>query len=216
MGAGYLQACDSSICRFGGECQYNQDGTPFCFCSYHCPPESDHNISVCGSDGAFYANECKLQEEACRRQQDIVPQDMQRCEENKVLPCDGESPLINIENGMHYFCGDQGEECPSQSYCHKTSNFAKCCRNLTLIESCKNTDFGCCPDGVSVAQDLNEAGCPNVCNCNRLGSYSLSCNPVTGQCHCKPGVGGIKCDRCEAGFWGLHKISEGNNGCIRK
>lgn len=24
------------------------------------------------------------------------------------------------------------------------------------------------------------------------------------------GVGGLKCDRCEAGFWGLHKISEGN------
>ena len=23
-------------------------------------------------------------------------------------------------------------------------------------------------------------------------------------------------DRCEQNFWGLHKISEGNSGCIRK
>lgn len=28
-------------------------------------------------------------------------------------------------------------------------------------------------------------------------------------------LGGLTCDRCEQGFWGLHKISEGNSGCIR-
>lgn len=48
------------------------------------------------------------------------------------------------------------------------------------------------------------------------GSYSDTCDPVTQQCSCKPGVGGLKCDRCEPGFWGLPKISEGYQGCIRK
>ena len=76
--------------------------------------------------------------------------------------------------------------------------------------------YSCCPDGKTAAQGTHNAGCPSVCACNRLGSYSLTCDPTTKQCHCKPGVGGLRCDRCEAGFWGLHKISEGNSGCIRK
>jgi coxsackievirus/adenovirus receptor len=48
------------------------------------------------------------------------------------------------------------------------------------------------------------------------GSYSDTCDPGTHQCSCKPGVGGLKCDRCEPGFWGLPKISEGYQGCIRE
>lgn len=46
------------------------------------------------------------------------------------------------------------------------------------------------------------------------GSYGDTCVPETGQCNCKPGVGGVKCDRCEPGFWGLPKISEGHEGCL--
>ncbi|CAG2122427.1 unnamed protein product, partial [Medioppia subpectinata] len=72
----------------------------------------------------------------------------------------------------------------------------------------------CCPDGKTAAQGVHNGGCPSVCECNRLGSYSLTCDPTSKQCHCKPGVGGLRCDRCEAGYWGLHKISEGNTGCI--
>lgn len=53
-----------------------------------------------------------------------------------------------------------------------------------------------------------------ICQCNSLGSFSSTCDPVTRQCTCKPGVGGTRCDRCEPGFWGLPKIIEGNSGCI--
>lgn len=48
------------------------------------------------------------------------------------------------------------------------------------------------------------------------GSALDYCDPVTGHCKCKPGVGGEKCDRCEPGFWGLPKISSGHPGCLRK
>lgn len=51
---------------------------------------------------------------------------------------------------------------------------------------------------------------------SHAGSYSDTCDPITQQCSCKPGVGGLKCDRCEPGFWGLPKISEGYQGCIRE
>lgn len=83
-----------------------------------------------------------------------------------------------------------------------------------------NTNFimssSCCPDEKTHALGPNYGGCPSTCQCNRLGSYLLKCDPLTKQCYCKPSVGGLACDRCEPGYWGMHKISEGNSGCIRK
>lgn len=38
-------------------------------------------------------------------------------------------------------------------------------------------------------------GCAE-CQCNPLGSYNLTCDPVTSQCPCRPGVTGLKCDQC--------------------
>lgn len=56
-----------------------------------------------------------------------------------------------------------------------------------------------------------------TCQCNIYGSYKATCDPVTGQCSCKPGVGGQKCDRCEPGFWNFRGIvTENMSGCTRK
>lgn len=216
-GGGYIKTCDHNTCRYGGVCDYDSVGVPHCICSYHCPSESFDNEPVCGSDGRLYDNECKLQEEACRRQQEIKPEDRRLCDDTKVLPCDGETPLIDSSTGKEYFCGEGegNKKCPANSYCHKTSHFAKCCREIAIVRNCMESTYGCCPDGLTPSQGSNNAGCPSLCNCNRLGSYSLTCDPHTKQCHCKQGVGGLQCDRCEPGFWGLHKISEGNSGCIR-
>lgn len=83
-------------------------------------------------------------------------------------------------------------------------------------KGCEDSWFGCCPDNVTPAQGPEFAGCPSQCHCNKLGSFSETCNPETQQCDCRPGVGGLKCDRCEPGYWGLPKISAGHQGCIRK
>ncbi|KAL6259623.1 hypothetical protein P5V15_009539 [Pogonomyrmex californicus] len=84
------------------------------------------------------------------------------------------------------------------------------------VVKCADSWHGCCPDGKTAALGPDGAGCPSLCGCNRLGSVSDTCNPETGQCECRPGVGGLKCDRCMPGYWGLPKISEGHQGCIRK
>ncbi|KAF7241069.1 Multiple epidermal growth factor-like domains protein 9, partial [Varanus komodoensis] len=39
------------------------------------------------------------------------------------------------------------------------------------------------------------------CNCSSTGSTGRSdCNITTGQCECRPGFAGLRCERCEEGF----------------
>ncbi|XP_054715534.1 agrin-like [Uloborus diversus] len=205
-------ACEEEPCRYGGICDFDSEGQPQCVCPFECPAIRE---PVCGSDGQFYDSDCKMKEQACKTQKKIVIVGKNRCQKRVEVACDGEKPLLNPVTGTDYFCGEgpDSKNCPPRSYCHKTSEFAKCCKEVIVIKSCADTIHGCCPDGKTAAQGPDQAGCPSHCHCNRLGSYSLTCDPASQQCPCKPGVGGLRCDRCEPGFWGLHKISEGSSGC---
>jgi len=44
-----------------------------------------------------------------------------------------------------------------------------------------------------------------------MGSLNGSCDSNTGQCYCKSGVGGLRCDACLAGYYGFS-----SNGCQRQ
>uniref|UniRef100_A0A3Q1HLV5 Agrin n=1 Tax=Acanthochromis polyacanthus TaxID=80966 RepID=A0A3Q1HLV5_9TELE len=84
----------------------------------------------------------------------------------------------------------------------------------TAPQHCSLTVYGCCSDYVTAALGVGQAGCPSTCQCNIYGSYKGTCDPATGQCSCKPGVGGQKCDRCEPGFWNFRGIvTENMSGC---
>jgi len=48
-----------------------------------------------------------------------------------------------------------------------------------------------------------------ACDCNPEGSESLQCGE-DGQCPCKDGVHGMKCDQCEENYYDLAQ------GCIRE
>uniref|UniRef100_A0AAQ4NYE8 Agrin n=1 Tax=Gasterosteus aculeatus aculeatus TaxID=481459 RepID=A0AAQ4NYE8_GASAC len=81
-------------------------------------------------------------------------------------------------------------------------------------EHCSQSVYGCCHDNVTAALGVGLAGCPSTCQCNVHGSYKGTCDPSSGQCSCKPGVGGQKCDRCEPGFWNFRGIvTENMSGC---
>lgn len=41
------------------------------------------------------------------------------------------------------------------------------------------------------------------CTCNPIGSSSIACHPITGQCVCHAGVEGRLCGSCRVGFFGF-------------
>ena len=38
------------------------------------------------------------------------------------------------------------------------------------------------------------------CNCHMIGAAGKTCNQSSGQCPCKEGVTGLRCDRCKKGY----------------
>ncbi|XP_011499741.1 PREDICTED: agrin-like [Ceratosolen solmsi marchali] len=211
-----LEACRNIHCDFNATCELGDDHFPRCSCKFDCASIAPENMQpVCGSDLRTYSSKCHMLMEACQRQQELRLRPLDLCQGMEVKPCNGEQPLVDSE-GNEYDCGSgpSRKDCPSHTYCHQTPRFARCCKKGMQILKCEDSWHGCCPDGKTAALGPEGAGCPNLCNCNRLGSLSDTCSPETGQCECRPGVGGLKCDRCMPGYWGLSKIDKGHQGCI--
>ncbi|XP_046396911.1 agrin-like [Ischnura elegans] len=232
-----VEACRDIHCDFDATCELGPDLFPRCSCRFECaalpPPGSpDAPKPVCGSDLRLYPSVCAMKMEACQRQEELRLRPLDLCQGMEVRPCGGTaSPLRDPVTGIELDCGSGPgrRDCPpATSYCHQTPNFARCCPKPGVPQpgpsppaavpptpsGCEESWFGCCPDGRTAALGRSHAGCPSLCLCNKLGSYSETCDPDSGQCSCRPGVGGLRCDRCEPGYWGLPKISEGHRGCI--
>ncbi|CAN8198748.1 unnamed protein product [Coccothraustes coccothraustes] len=175
----------------------------------------------CGSGGSGSGDGRECEQERCRHFGGWWDEDA----EDEPCVCDftcaavPRSPVCGSD-GVTY-----GSECElKKTRCEKrqelfvTSQGA--CRALAttppplLVVHCSQSVYGCCPDNVTLALGVGAAGCPSTCQCNPYGSYGGSCDPGTGQCSCKPGVGGLKCDRCEPGFWNFRGIvTDGRSGC---
>lgn len=52
-------------------------------------------------------------------------------------------------------------------------------------------------------------GCQMQCQCDTFGSLGPTCDIDTGQCACKPKIGGLKCNLCEPGYFNLTRF-----GCV--
>ncbi|KFW85050.1 Agrin, partial [Manacus vitellinus] len=134
--------------------------------------------------------------------------------------CSGAARGPGLADGVTYAneCELKKTRCEKRQDLYVTGQGA--CRALAttppplLVVHCSQTIYGCCPDNMTLALGVGAAGCPSTCQCNPYGSYGGSCDPGTGQCSCKPGVGGLKCDRCEPGFWNFRGIvTDSKSGC---
>ncbi|XP_075883000.1 laminin subunit alpha-5 isoform X3 [Nelusetta ayraudi] len=86
--------------------------------------------------------------------------------------------------------------------CHPLTGHCLSCMHHTAGPHCDVCAPGYYGDAVH-AKNCTE------CSCSPCGTES--CDPHTGQCRCKPGITGTRCDRCEDGAYGFDACS----GCHR-
>ncbi|KAL7978676.1 hypothetical protein Chor_010719 [Crotalus horridus] len=236
---GSCKACGATVCSFGAQCVDGQCLCPRCeqqplsrVCGSNgltydnacelrlaaCQQKEDLEAvrrgpceDECGSGGGSGSGDAvECERDSCRKYGGSWDEDM----EDDRCVCD-------YTYGAAY-----ANECElKKSRCEKRQDIYVAsqgpCRGVpTLPPSspellhCSRTVYGCCPDNVTLALGVGSAGCPSTCHCNPYGSYGGSCDPSTGQCSCKPGVGGLKCDRCEPGFWNFRGIvTDRKSGC---
>ncbi|KPI94910.1 Agrin [Papilio xuthus] len=205
--------CARVRCAYEATCAV-QAGQPRCACLFDCAAAAP--APVCASDLRLYPTLCHMKLEACRRQEDLRLRPLALCKGLEFRPCGDDEPLTDGE-GRVLDCGGgpRRKDCPVGSYCHHTAKAATCCKKDKAVaeKECQESWHGCCADGVTAARGPGGAGCPAQCGCHRLGAVAERCDE-TGQCICRPGVGGHKCDRCEPGYWGLPRIGTLHAGCI--
>ncbi|KAM5292015.1 laminin subunit beta-2 [Ctenodactylus gundi] len=80
------------------------------------------------------------------------------------------------------------------------------CHEEGLMPSKTPPSEACAPLLTSLSALIYNGALP--CQCNPQGSLSSECNPHGGQCLCKPGVLGRRCDTCATGHYGF-----GPTGC---
>ncbi|XP_041975156.1 agrin-like isoform X2 [Aricia agestis] len=223
LGSTSPSACRDIRCDFDASCEIGFDGYPRCSCLFECPADNEY-FPVCASDFRLYPSLCAMRKEGCQKQLELRLRPLDLCKGMEVRPCGSNKAMTDPSTGLEIDCGNgpHRQDCPTGSYCHITLTTARCCvKNETKqVEErkpahCSESAYGCCSDG-SAAVGPNDEGCPissSTCGCNRLGSVSDRCDE-SGQCSCRPGVGGLKCDRCEPGYWGLPRIGSGHTGCI--
>ncbi|XP_053432028.1 agrin isoform X3 [Nycticebus coucang] len=176
----------------------------------------------CGSGASGSGEDSECEQELCQQHGGIWDEDS----EDGPCICDFScqsvlrSPLCGSD-GITYSteCDLKKARCELQQELYVAAQGA--CQGTTLAplpsvapSHCAQTPYGCCQDNITAAQGVGLAGCPSVCQCNPHGSYSRTCDAATGQCSCRPGVGGLRCDRCEPGFWNFRGIvTDGRSGC---
>ena len=70
-----------------------------------------------------------------------------------------------------------------------------------------------CMAGTTNLTAANPLGC-SECQCNTTGAVSSGCDPESGVCVCKPGVGGGLCDICLPGFFGFSETGCQQCTCV--
>ncbi|XP_057303936.1 laminin subunit alpha-1-like isoform X1 [Hydractinia symbiolongicarpus] len=115
--------------------------------------------------------------------------------------CQGPDPICNPNTGAcNCPINTQGRVCDA---CACNGNSVKCERNGKCLD-CQSNTFGdhceLCKPGFF--GDVLQGQCRS-CDCHVLGSYNQSCDLVTGQCPCRPGVVNTKCDKCATNYFGL-------------
>nr|pir hypothetical protein T13C2.5 - Caenorhabditis elegans [Caenorhabditis elegans] len=195
--------CDECLhvqCRYGEECR-----SGVCVCSYNCPANPPLSARICGENGVLYPSLCHLQLASCQKGAPISEMPPSHCHSSKTSfpvrrPC------------ACYFgatCHNWACTCPT---CNLSSNYPICGSDGIVYNNQCHLNTISCRDQREIHVLPLISQVLDSCQCNRVGSFGHTCDE-TGQCKCRPGVAGIKCDHCLPSFWGIHLIAQGALSC---
>ncbi|CAI5441603.1 unnamed protein product [Caenorhabditis angaria] len=200
---GKCDACLHVQCTYGQECRNG-----ICICSYNCPENPPANARICGENGVLYPSFCHLQLASCQKGSPIGEMPPTHCHSSiATFPAQSctctfgaiceqnqcKCPICDRRNLPYPICGSDGNIYQNQCDLNTIS-----CRDQRLIHVLPL---------LSQCSQFND-----TCQCNRVGSFGHTCDEF-GQCKCRPGVTGLKCDHCMSGFWGIHLIAQGALSC---
>ncbi|CAH8663593.1 unnamed protein product [Schistosoma guineensis] len=216
---GKCDACQTKQCKYYAICRLSAFGEPQCICPTDCLYVRK---PVCGTDGENYENECLMKVKSCADQREVHV-----AQEGYCRPCTAGCPLgFQCRNGQ-CVCRDT---CPPK---HPTeldvcgtdgklySSECELKRQACIQQTNIDVDLAgvrCRSKNPTALQDTNMKTSGNIqadgvrlssCTCNKLGALSEECDYL-GNCRCKWGVGGLKCDQCLANYWGI----QNNHECI--
>ncbi|NXJ67160.1 LAMB3 protein, partial [Rostratula benghalensis] len=104
-------------------------------------------------------------------------------------------------------CHPQGSRSP---HCNQFTGQCPCREGFTG-RTCSAAQERVCPD--RHYRDVR-AGC-RECDCDFQGTEDVGCDKTTGQCLCRPGVTGARCDRCQRGHCSTYPSCELCHPCFR-
>ncbi|XP_067860731.1 netrin-4 isoform X1 [Heptranchias perlo] len=181
-----------------------------CFCNGHaeqCEPAEGFRPARGGALNVVHGK--------CICKHHTVGEHCERCaplyNDQPWRPADGKSGAANQCRKCK--CNDHADSC----HFDLSAWLASGNRSGGVCDNCEHNTEGqhCqrCQPGFyrNLRVPLSAPGACLACSCHPVGSATLPsrpCHPGTGDCLCKPGVAGPRCDRCMLGYWGL-----GEYGC---
>ncbi|XP_071948026.1 laminin subunit alpha-1-like [Antedon mediterranea] len=108
--------------------------------------------------------------------------------------------LVLLPEPEQFFVYQGADSDVQEQYFQCLYDIAELVTRQQAIDNCESFAF-------SVSTELNDGVL--ACNCDFIGSQLSLCSTYGGQCICKAGVGGRRCDQCLPGFYNF-----GLTGCI--
>ncbi|KAK6307053.1 hypothetical protein J4Q44_G00222010 [Coregonus suidteri] len=175
------RSCESCVSQFYREVVADPRSDDVCRpCDCHTPGAINGSLE-CGPVGG----QCKCKRRVSGRRCDacqVGSYSLQPWSPEGCLPCGCSA------------AGTRGDD----GTCHQQSGQCQC-KTHVIGRTCDRCDYG-----YKLLNSSHLDGCVG-CDCDPVGSLSPFCEPEGGQCECRVGVGGQRCDSCERGLYGLHQ-----------